>query len=234
MLKPFLIVATLAMLLGCAYHTPPRSNVDNPLVRKYAWFSYLDGNDIRETCVEGAIDRYRLVYNAQYSKQVRSYELTGDGAGGAYLVARARPGEPNLLNWYLSDPMSPWRWQKSETRVNAAEFEEFKARLAESGFGQGAPQGKKLHSHDFYWVAAGCRDGIFHFDAWVDGAGDFTEIRFRDFLVSRDRTGLAFREPVPVPMQEKIVTGRRKGEDPPNYFILTVEDEGIGGLINAF
>lgn len=234
MLKPFLILGLCLGLAACAYHTPPRSDIDNPLARKWVWFSYLDGNDIRETCREGSIERYRLVYNAQYEKQVRSYEITGDGAGGAYLVARAREGSPNLLDWNLYDPTAPWRWRKSESRLDAPALERFKALLKESGFEDGSPLGKKLHSHDFYWIAAGCSAGRFHFAAWVDGQGDFARVRFKDFLVERDRTSLAFREPRFVPMQEKIVTGRRKGENPPPHFILTVSDDGLGGLVNAF
>jgi len=228
------MIGAVVALVGCAYHTPPQSNIDNPLSRKWAWFSYLDGNDIRETCSQGSIDRYRLVYNAQYEKQVRAYELTGDGAGGAYFVARARSGKPDLSEIYLSDIFAPWRWQRSDDRLGVPGFEEFKTLLAESGFGEGAPQGKRLHSQDFYWIAAGCRDGVFHYDAWVDSQGDFAKIRFKGFLVSLDRTGLAFREAQPVPMQEKIDIGRRKGQDPPRYFILTVSGEGLGGLVNAF
>jgi hypothetical protein len=230
-----LVALGVALVVGaCAYHTPPRTNIDNPAVAKWAWFSYLDGNDIRETCVSGSLDRYRLVYNAQYNKQVRVYEATSDGAGGAYLVSRARSGSPNLSDWRLSDPMSPWRWSQSDVRLAADEFREFAGLVGESGLDLGAPVGKKLHSKDFYWVAAACRGGIFAFHAWVDAQGDFDRIRFTDFLRARDRTGLAYREAVPVPPQDKIITGRRKGQNPPDFFILTVEEDGIGGLINAF
>lgn len=234
MLKHLLFLGFLLAVAGCAYHTPPRSDIDNPLVRSLAWFSYLDGSDIRETCAPGSIERYRLVYNAQYRKQVRAYEATGDGAGGAYLVARARLGSPNLLDLQLADPLAPWRWRKSDVRLDKAAFEEFKALLADSGLGVRPANGKRLHSHDFYWVAAGCRDGAFQFGAWVDAQGDFAAIRFEGFLVTRDKTGLDFREAQPVPYLEKVVTGRRRGQNPPDFFVLTVSDDGLGGLVNAF
>lgn len=234
-------LALLALSAGCAYHGPQTGQVasvgggiDNPVVRKVAWFSYLDGNDIRETCGPGTIDRFRLVYNAQYEKQLRSYEVTGDGTGGAHLVARARPGTANLAELTLHDPMAPWRWKKSETRLTPQEFDEFRRLLNESGFGGPPPDGKRLHSRDFYWVASGCQSEKFHFDAWVDAQGDFSEIKFQAFLIEKDKTGLAFRQAVPVPGIQKIWTGRREGQNPPQFFVLTVSDSGIGGLLNAF
>src|SRR5690242_20707907 len=69
MLKVTLIAAAaLGLLAGCAYHGDHRGTVDNPGVRKVAWFSYLDGGDIRDTCAPGSPDRFRLVYNGQYEK----------------------------------------------------------------------------------------------------------------------------------------------------------------------
>lgn len=237
MLRALVKVCLMASLLGgCAYHGAVRSDIDNPAVRKVAWFSYLDGNDIRETCAAGAPDRFRLVYNGQYEKQIRAYEVTADGAGGdnggAYFVARAM-GQNNLAEVQLNDLLAPWRWQKSEAKLGAGDFDQFRDLLTRSGWGQGAPQGKILHSRDFYWVAAGCRDGQFHFDAWVHAQGDFQEIKFQEFLLARDQTGLAFRKPVKVLPIDRTEQGRPR-EHSATIFSLTVSGEGIGGLINAF
>lgn len=235
MFKVTLIAAAaLGLLAGCAYHGDHRGNVDNPAVRRVAWFSYLDGGDIRDTCVPGSPDRFRLVYNGQYNSQIRSYEITSDGTsnGGAYFIARAM-GAPNLLNWTTRDLLSPWRWQRSEMTLKPEEFDRFRDLLAASGWGQGAPQGKRLHSQDFYWVAAGCRDGQFHFDAWVHAQGDFAEIKFHDFLLERDKTGLAFRQPRRVLPIDRMRQGRTSNDTSP-MFSLTVSGEGIGGLANAF
>jgi hypothetical protein len=235
MFKVTLIAATaLGLLAGCAYHGDHRGSVDNPFVRRTAWFSYLDGGDIRDTCVPGSPDRFRLVYNGQYNSQIRSYEITSDGTsnGGAYFIARAM-GAPNLLNWTTRDLLSPWRWQRSEMTLKPEEFNQFRDLLAASGWGRGAPQGKRLHSQDFYWVAAGCRDGQFHFDAWVHAQGDFAEIKFQDFLLARDKTGMAFRQPRRVLPIDRMRQGRA-GDDTSPMFSLTVSGEGIGGLANAF
>lgn len=225
-----------AVLAGCAYYGPGRTDIDNPVVRKVAWFSYLDGGDIRQSCVAGSVDRFRLVYNGQYEKQVRSYEVTGDGVGGngggASFIARAM-GEPNLLNLQFPDLLAPWRWQKSEMALSSAEFAEFRDLLAASGWGQGAPQGKRLHSRDFYWTAAGCRDGKFRYDAWVHAQGDFAEVEFQEFLLARDQTGMAFRKPVKVLPIDRTEQGQPR-ERSAAIFSLTVSGEGIGGLLNAF
>jgi len=235
MLRVLIKVTLMAYLLGgCAYHGAVQSDIDNPAVRRVAWFSYLDGNDIRESCVAGSPDRFRLVYNGQYEKQIRSYEITAEGtnAGGAYFIARAL-GQTNLAEVALDDLLAPWRWQKSEMTLGSAEFDQFRDLLTQSGWGSGAPQGKILHSRDFYWVAAGCRDGQFHFDAWVDAQGDFREIKFQDFLLARDKTGVAFRNPVKVLPIDRTEQGRPSERSAP-IFALTVSGEGIGGLVNAF
>ena len=229
------VAAVGSTLLGaCAYHGENQTDIDNPVVRKVAWFSYLDGNDIRETCAPGAPDRFRLVYNGQYTKQIRSYEIRADGTsdGVATYVARAM-GDANLLEVQFPDLLAPWRWQSSNTKLSATEFAEFRGKLAQSGWGQGAPQGKRLHSQDFYWVASGCQDGQFHFDAWVDAQGDFAEIKFQDFLLARDQTGLAFRQPVTVTEIDRTGRGRPRDRNE-TVFALTVSGEGIDGLVNAF
>ena len=235
MLRVLVQVTLMAYLVsGCAYHDAATSDIDNPAVRKVAWFSYLDGNDIRESCVTGSPDRFRLVYNGQYEKQLRSYEITAEGTqnGGAYFVARAL-GHSNLVEVSLDDLLAPWRWQKSESRLSATEFDQFRDLLTQSGWGRGAPQGKILHSRDFYWVAAGCQDGQFHFDAWVDAQGDFRQITFQDFLLARDKTGIAFRKPEKVLPIDRTEQGRPRERFAP-IFALSVSGEGLGGLVNAF
>lgn len=235
MLRGLVKVTLMAYLVGgCAYYGGGYSNIDNPAVRKVAWFSYLDGNDIRETCAPGSPDRFRLVYNGQYEQQLRSYEVTAEGPqnGGAYFIARAL-GKSNLVDVSLDDLLAPWRWQRSDTKLTAAEFNQFRDLLTQSGWGSGAPQGKMLHSRDFYWVASGCREGRFHFDAWVDAQGDFRQIKFQEFLLARDKTGVAFRKPVPVRPIDRTEQGRPRERSAP-IFALTVSGEGIGGLVNAF
>src|SRR5262249_48173552 len=96
------------LLAACTY----RGDIDNPIVSGLSWFSYLDGTDIRTACAGGAPDRYRLVYNGRYEEQVRSYDISADGAGGAYLVARAR-GTANVADIPRNKLLAPWRLHRS-------------------------------------------------------------------------------------------------------------------------
>src|SRR5690606_6468296 len=59
----------LIVLAACTYR-----GADDPVSRKFSWFSYLNGDDIRRECVAGAADRYRFVYNGINVEQVRTYD----------------------------------------------------------------------------------------------------------------------------------------------------------------
>jgi hypothetical protein len=61
-------------LAGCAYH----GSFDDPIQRRFQWFSFIGGDDIKAACRPGSsasIDRYRFVYNGRYAEQLRAYEL---------------------------------------------------------------------------------------------------------------------------------------------------------------
>src|SRR5689334_18305183 len=173
------------LMAGCAYHGSSVSDLDNPAVQKFAWFSFLDGHDIREACAAlgpTAPARYRLVYNGQYEKQLRIYEIESQASGGANLRVRTKGGT-NLANWWIQDTadlLAPWRWRESTAVLSAAEMAQFRQVLAESGFGSGAPQGLRLPSQNFYWVASGCEAGQFHFYAWLAKNGRLDGARFQD------------------------------------------------------
>lgn len=226
----------LMTLGGCAYRPsdPNRTTIDNPIVRKVAWYSYLDAGDIREKCSQGSPDSYRLVYNGQYEKQLRTYELEAKPEGGAILIARAISDQAafnlNLLG--PEDVFGPWKWLRSMDNLDATQFADFKRRLAESGFHDGSPAGLRLYSRDFYWVAAGCEKGQFHYFAWVDAKGHFSRIRFKDFLLSHDQTGLSFREPLPVRDYDRSSHVNKNNDNVEPIFALTVGEEGIEGLAN--
>jgi hypothetical protein len=232
--------AAATALAGCAYHGDSATDIGNPVVQKAAWFSFLDGNDIREACAAlgpKAPARYRLVYNGQYEKQLRVYEISAVPSGGANLHVRTK-GATNLSNWWIQDTadlLAPWRWRESTAALSAEEMAQFHKALAESGFGSGAPQGLRLPSQDFYWVAAGCEAGQFHFYAWRAKQGRLDAAGFQDFLLRHDGTGLALKQPYVLGVEESSYRpAGGNGRNPSSNFTLEVRGEGIGGLINAF
>ena len=224
---------------GCAYHGAASTGIDNPLVQKFAWFSFLDGHDIREAWASlgaQAPAHYRLVYNGQYSEQIRAYEIVGSPSGGAELTARAK-GHSNLSDWWIAstqDLLAPWRWHESTAALSPAEMAQFRAALAASGFESGAPQGLRLASQDFYWVAAGCEAGQFHYHAWVEKDGSLDAAKFQSFLLRHDGTGLPFRPSRALNIDERQRLGTARGRNFNGDFTLEVRGEGLGGLINAF
>jgi hypothetical protein len=150
-------------LFACTY----RGGVDEPVTRRFTWFSYLNGDDIRASCAATGEPSYRLVYNGSYEEQLRSYEVVGDGAGGAFFKARVMTGSGiDVTKLSPRDPLGPGRWRISEVRLNKSELAALEAALVASGVFEPAPAGLRLVSHQFYWISSACQDRTFHFNAW--------------------------------------------------------------------
>src|SRR5882672_8830264 len=222
----------VALILGvaldaCAYH----GNFDDPIQRRFQWFSFLGGDDIKAACRPGSIDRYRFVYNGRYAEQVRAYELVGDGAGGGYLTARAMGGYANLAAVSLDDPMAPLRWKESRARLSAAAFNLFKQALEKDGFLQPPKTaGRRVSSDGFYWLASGCWDGQFHFGAWIYPSEDFQALHFPALLLARDQSGMAFNPPHPIIYGNSIGSPSKPQEEGANApFNITIREDGVGG-----
>jgi hypothetical protein len=223
----FLVLGALAGLLaGCTYS----GDIDDPLVRRVQWFSYVQGEDIVAACSEGAPDRLRLVYNADFLEQVRTYEVTGDGAGGAIVVVRAAAGGASLSNIRLNDLQSAWGWHKSEARLDPTGYRALLRALETDGFFDHREGDLRLNSRDFYWLATGCIDGRPETGAWLNGPGDITALGFAEMLWALDEADLPIARPRPVnPIDRFSRVGSETGSDdtiPP--FWITVRDRPTG------
>ena len=217
-------------LAACTY----RGDIDNPATIKATWFSYLNGDDIRETCVEGAAPRYRLVYNADYNEQIRSYEVTSDGAGGAGLTVRVQGRSGlNASRLTLSDPLGWARWTTSQMALDEAALNRLDKALAESGAFESAPTGLRLFSKETYWVSSLCKDGVFHFNAWRFPSARFDAITFDALLFERDATEIAVRPPRAVSPGERSDArkprNRQSDDETGSFFNLQVGENGLAG-----
>ncbi len=228
-------VACLVLLLGalaiagtgCTY----RGGIERPGVQKLSWFSYLNGDDIRAACTADSVARTRLVYNGQYEEQVRAYELTGDGQGGAYYTARVQT-PASLTRFTLDDPLAPWAWQSSEVLLSPPEVQGFETALRQSGAFSPTPEGLRLHSREFYWVAIACRDGQVAFNAWKHPSDRWERIVFDDWLLRFDETGVPVRQPRYVDPSERLRDRITRGDDDSSVnFDLTVGENGFRGLL---
>ena len=231
--RPLHLVLWLASLLAlgaCAY----RGDIDQPVTIKATWFSYLNGDDIRAACQGGAPDRYRLIYNGNYEEQLRSYEVTSLGGGGAGYKARvARGAGLDLTRFSLSDLQSMARWTTSQARLDPGQLAGLDGALAASSAFGTAPQGLRLASEQFYWVMSACRGGVFYFNAWLYPSQRFDQLVFADVLLRYDGTGIAVNPPRKVPRGERI---RRAvpGEGMPLHFDVQVGERGLEGMGSLF
>lgn len=189
--KALLMAAVaLAGLAGCASQGP----TDDPLARHFSWEYYVGGDDIARRCTSGAPDRYRMVYNAIYDEQRRSYDFTPLEEGAMMLEARAMaPG--NLIAVPLNDPIAPWRGAVGLHKLSAAQFASIKSALETAGLGKPSPKGLFLRGDDFYWTASACIGGQFHFYAWNNEQPGFAALPFLAVLAPFDTTGVAPNPP---------------------------------------
>ncbi|ABC22912.1 hypothetical protein Rru_A2112 [Rhodospirillum rubrum ATCC 11170] len=188
--KRFLCVLALGLVTGCA----SSGDVTNPLVRKTSWYSFLNGDDLRASCMAGAPDRMRLVFNAVYSEQVRVYDVARpDSAKGATLSAQVF-GEGDLLELRhvtgVDSLLDPWRGRKAVTELTADQWATLLATLRQDGLDQPPPQGMELDSTDFYWVATGCLGGKTVFNAWQRRSPRYEALKVDDLLFAWDATGV--------------------------------------------
>ncbi len=225
-----LALLALGVLTGCAYE----GAIDQPITIKATWFSYLNGDDIRSACTDGAPSSYRLVYNGNYDEQLRTYEVVADGTGGAYYKARVQSGSGlDLTKFSFSDPQAMAGWTTVQIRLIPVELAALERALeASDAFGP-APVGLRMASEQFYWVASLCRDGRFHFNAWLYPSARAAGLRFPQALLGHDGTGIAVNPPRAVAGIERI---RRtvKGEGTPQHFDLEVGENGFKGHQTLF
>ncbi len=220
----------LAVLAGCAYE----GAIDQPVTIKATWFSYLNGDDIRAACTEGAPSWYRLVYNGNYDEQLRSYEVVADGTGGAYYKARVQNGSGlDLTKFSFGDLQAMAGWTTVQTRLIPVDLAALERALEASGAFGPAPVGLRLASEPFYWVASLCRDGRFHFNAWLYPSARAAGLRFPQILLGHDGTRIAVNPPREVAGIERI---RRtvKGQGGPQHFDLEVGENGFKGHQTLF
>lgn len=183
----FLVIISLLLMTSCAAN----GGSSNPFVRQFQYYSYINGDDIRKACVTGAESRYRLVYNALYEKQVRTYDIrqgfdSDIGEQETRVFSRGIGSEFDVTAEGVD-------FKSNFHSIEALKLENLIAidkALITSGFEQPTKNGQILHSDEFYWVAMVCRNGNFKYYAWVQGETDIDKLPFLDVLSDADTTGV--------------------------------------------
>ena len=209
----------------------PDRYVDPPIVRSFNWFAFVGGDDIRANCGKDGRNRMRLIYNAIYSEQVRTYELflQPDGTTGLSIGVLADQGVvSNLLINNGGDVLKPWSMKHGERILNGGETRDLMA-LFQASAAFGPPRdGLRLPDVDFWWTVASCRDGVWGFQAYHYPTDGFANVKFAQKLFSFDSV------PVPVNPPRKLVPAelRRDPNAPVNHmkanqWTLTVGRDGL-------
>jgi len=177
-------------LAGCAAKGP----ATNTFVMRYQWLDYVQGEDIKALCEAGAPARIRLIYNAIFTEEVRTYDLTAVDQGATSMATRRWRGDSaiTLRAGSLEGAMAP---QEGEAYIGPADTQAIVEALDASGFYAPPPDGLVLRSDDFFWVGSACIDGVFMVQAYPKSR--FADIRFAGLLSQFD----PIPEPLPVPRE---------------------------------
>lgn len=192
----------------------------DPVIRKFTWFSYVNGDDIRKVCADLGADRYRFVYNGIYQRQTRSYDVFFHSKKIAMHVT----GPANLKKMNINDGFAVWRGTREDLLVGKGELNIIKKALIASAALQPAPEGLRLYSDKFHWVVSACVEGKFYFNAYLWNTERWDQMQFDDLLFALDVTGVELE--VPHDYSPIEVWG---GLDKAEPFLLEVGKNGLVG-----
>jgi hypothetical protein len=233
------LVAGVVSLSGaaCAY----RGGTD-VLTTRFTWFSYLNGDDIRARCVPGGPSLFRFVYNADYTRQVRTYAISPTGREGEWILnARVLKG-PLLREIVIDDPLTladdPLRafdslaGVRQSTPLSARDVDALEGALAMSGFFRPALRGLRLPSDGFYWIGIVCTNGRVTFNAFLWPSERFDALTFPRLLFAWDPTD----EPIVPPHERPFANIDQQDAGVRNAvrFTLMVGDNGLAGHHTVF
>jgi len=177
--------------------------VDTPVLGRLQWFAFIGGDDIRKNCTPGAPARYRFVYNAVYSEQVRVYDVTRT-ASGADFSTRITNGQIALIG-YVPGAADPWNVRtRAGGTLDTAAYLALIRRLESDGFGAATDTATRFPSWDHYWLVAACADGRFHLNGWRNGTRGFAALGFPELLYAKDGTEIAIPKPRPNPYADYL------------------------------
>lgn len=208
-----LVLVGFFMLCNSADHA---AEIADPLTGSLRFFAHVQADDLRAQCGDGR-DRIRLVYNARYDRQVRSYDLGADGT----LSVQIRDGA-NIARISIDDPIKPWRGGYDGRILDATE----RTRLASAVFGplaENSPAGLQLPADRTWWLIAACHDGRFRFDAALYPSAEWDRLAFPAVLRDLDRTDRPWAEP----LADAPYYHRDEG---PAAFNLSVGRDGLVGM----
>ncbi|WP_207461905.1 hypothetical protein [Azospirillum sp. SYSU D00513] len=166
-------LAAAPALAGCASTVPEGTAAPQRL----SWLGYLNGEDLRAVCTKGSAERYRLVFNADYNQNIRTFDVTGDpDMSGARVEARVIQAT-DIARVHQTDPLAPEHARVEKARMTAQQFALFALRLYESGAFEPMPTNQQTSADGVYWLATGCRGGNWFFNVYPFPNDSFADVR---------------------------------------------------------
>lgn len=205
-------------------------DISNPIQRKVAWFSHLNGDDIRAACKPGAPDRLRLVHNADYSKRVRVVDAMETADGGLAMTTRVIAPARLSSGVTIGGPSSilaPWAGEVHRAGLSPSQTRNLLTALARDGLGQPTPAGTQLRSQDYWWVGVACRGGLVAFQAWADKGRGYDRLTFPAVLAKLDNSAVPMRDPAQDPRRFNPALWDKDGEGREVRFRLAVGTTGL-------
>lgn len=168
---------------------------DDPISRSLTWFAYVAGHGFEQACRSTPGERYRAVFNAEYTAQVRTYDLVTN-EGGAVVRGRVFRGSLRADAAFTS-AVEGLVGREATVRLDDAALAEFRRAVAASSPYHGvAPT--YLRSDSYYWILLSCVDGDFEARAFTGPAATLEALPIRRFLLAHDPTGVPVRVQRPV------------------------------------
>jgi hypothetical protein len=198
---------------------------------RYQWLSYLAGDDIRELCSLGSQDRLRLIYNADFNNETRTFDFVASPDGSSTLTSKRWVGTSTILitDGSLNTAIDP---QSAQSRVSGDEMGGLVNLLDQSAFYEPAPT-MALRSDDYFWSGVACLNGQFHVQAYPrDRLG---MVGFAGYLQKLDPLGY---ELPPVQLRDLPALNSLRGNSGTNpghndssalYYAAEVRNNAISG-----
>ncbi len=198
---------------------------DGVIGRRLTWFNYVSGVEFRRVCATSPVERYRVVFNGEFTVQVRTYDIAAD-AEGALVYGRVFRGSimsdrafPSAIEGLLG--------REGQIRLSQEGFAEFRRSLDQSGPYHGAAP-VYLRSDSYFWVVLSCVDGAFRARAFTGPRDVLEALPFRDVLLANDPTGVPMR--VQRTVEADSATGYGRAYSP---MLAENPDRARGGVTNV-
>ncbi len=223
--KRLLGLTLVALLAACASPGP----TSDPFARTAGWFDYLGGGDIRAACRQDGAERYRAVYNAVYSEQVRTYDIVQPRAGETSVLF-VRVFQGTIVIGGDPGPGIGIAGTRARTFLSGEQTGTIREAFAAAGAFQPGRDRLFLRSDTFYWAVATCSSGRFNFRAFKAPPDELSRLAFASALFRVDETGAAVRQPRLTDADRRTNFGKISEPDSPGGAYVFELEAGPAGL----